>query len=291
MHSYLRAIGFSELKKEPEMEKYLNEVFHDYTDREIARGSNNTAYMQMYKEYAPNMGIVICGTLDGNGFHRENYFPYLNGSRVTTKEDLEVERKVDGVSWAGVCDDGRIGVSLIFYLQNSAEYQRKELLNQIFQRKMTATLSGLSSGGVILFPVHKDHEQISHQKQTTAERSRLLNAAKNGDQDAMESLTIEDMDLYTMISRRMYLEDIYSIVDTFFMPYGVDCDQYQIMGNIQYFEKVTNTATDEEVYHMKLECNDIDLDVCVNKSDLMGEPEVGRRFKGNIWLQGKVNFE
>ena len=26
------------------------------------------------------------------------------------------------------------------------------------------------------------------------------------------------------------------------------------------------------------------------KREVMGEPAVGRRFKGNVWLQGKINF-
>lgn len=41
---------------------------------------------------------------------------------------------------------------------------------------------------------------------------------------------------------------------------------------------------------MELICNDIHLDVCVNQESLFGEPEVGRRFKGIVWLQGNVNF-
>ena len=28
--------------------------------------------------------------------------------------------------------------------------------------------------------------------------------------------------------------------------------------------------------------------VFVNEKDLLGEPEVGRRFRGNIWLQGEI---
>ncbi|MCD7820192.1 MAG: DUF3881 family protein [Lachnospiraceae bacterium] len=291
MHSYLRAIGFGELKKESETEKLLNEIFHDYTEREIAKGENKTVFMQMKKEFGPNMGVMLCGDLDENGFHRQYYFPYFNGSQVTTTEEVTVEKRVDGASYAGVCDDGRIGVSIIFFLQNVAEYQREQILDQIFHRKVTSTLTGLSTSGVILFPIQKDHEQIDLQQKTTAKRSQLLSAAKNGDQDAIESLTIEDMDLYTMISRRMYMEDLYSIVDTFFMPFGIECDQYQIMGNIQHFEKVVNTATDEKVYQLNLECNDLYFDICINEKDLLGEPEIGRRFKGNIWLQGRINFK
>ena len=46
----------------------------------------------------------------------------------------------------------------------------------------------------------------------------------------MESLTMEDIDMYTMISRRIQHEDVYSIVDTYLMPYGIECDQYSLMG-------------------------------------------------------------
>ena len=48
--------------------------------------------------------------------------------------------------------------------------------------------------------------------------------------------------------------------------------------------------TNEEVYELRIACNDLEIDVCINTSDLMGEPEVGRRFKGVIWLQGSIHF-
>jgi len=34
----------------------------------------------------------------------------------------------------------------------------------------------------------------------------------------------------------------------------------------------------------------MEMDICVNAKDLLGKPEVGRRFKGVIWLQGNVDF-
>ena len=156
---------------------------------------------------------------------------------------------------------------------------------------MATTFSGLSTSGMILFPVKKNITETITQQKSLAQRSQLMNAAKNGDPEAIENLTIEDMDLYAMISRRVCSEDLYSIVDTFFMPYGIECDQYQIMGNILHYEKVRNIATNEYIYQMNLECNDLKFDICINESDLTGDPEVGRRFKGTIWLQGSVNFE
>ena len=86
-------------------------------------------------------------------------------------------------------------------------------------------------------------------------------------------------------------EDVLSIVDSYFMPYGMECDQYQILGTILFFTKVSNNMTKESLYQMTIECNGLTFDICINEKDLLGEPDVGRRFKGNIWLQGNINFE
>ena len=60
----------------------------------------------------------------------------------------------------------------------------------------------------------------------------LMSAAKEGNPDAIESLTLDDIDTYAAVSKRIRGEDIYSIVDTHFMPAGLECDQYAILGEI-----------------------------------------------------------
>ena len=47
----------------------------------------------------------------------------------------------------------------------------------------------------------------------------------------------------------------------------------------------------EKIYVMTIECNGLEFDICINKEDLLGEPEVGRRIKASIWLQGRLQFE
>ena len=98
------------------------------------------------------------------------------------------------------------------------------------------------------------------------------------------------MDLYTTLSKKIRKQDIYSLVDTYFMPYGVECDQYSVLGEVVDSQKVINRFTDEAVYIMRILCNEIEFDVCINEADLLGEPAVGRRFKGNIWLQGRMDY-
>lgn len=290
MHSYLRAIGFSDVKDGSEIKDIIHDVFYEYDVRNATKEDKGRAFVEYSKTFGPDMGITVCGSLDREGFHQEYYFPYLRGSGITTKEDLVIEKRGGSESFCGVCEDMRVGVSLIFYLQNIAKYKRESVLGGLLNQNISTTFSGLSLQGKILFPVRKDEEQVRSDLEAARKRSRLLAEARKGDEEAIESLTLEDIDMYTTISRRIQREDVFSIVETYFMPYGMECDQYHILGEIKSVQKVRNDYTKEKVYQMNLECNDMNFDICINAKDLIGEPEVGRRFKGAIWLQGRVNF-
>ena len=105
------------------------------------------------------------------------------------------------------------------------------------------------------------------------------------------SLTLEDMDTYALITKRIEKEDVLSIVKSTFMPFGIESDQYTILGEILDFTRLINKYTNETIYAMNIECNDIVFDICINEKDLLGEPAIGRRFKGNIWMQGSLCLE
>ena len=141
-----------------------------------------------------------------------------------------------------------------------------------------------------MMTIEKNEYEKKRKKKATNERNQLIAQARMGDENAIESLTLEDMDIYTMISRKIHKADVFSLVDTYFMPYGVECDLYSILGEIIEIHTDQNRITKEEVVFMTLECNEMTLEVCINKIDLYGEPMVGRRFKGVVWLQGYINY-
>ena len=98
------------------------------------------------------------------------------------------------------------------------------------------------------------------------------------------------MDTYTSISKKIQNDDVFTLVDTYFMPYGVECDQYSILGEILECQTLENSMSGEKVYRMLVNCNELIFDLCINDADLLGEPLAGRRFKGVIWMQGYINF-
>lgn len=291
MHKYMRAIGFSKMKDRKELQSLLTDVVVEGTERAYTSNGEDTLLASFSREFAPNIGITVCGEFDAEDkFVYEYYFPFLKGSNVTTQEDVSVERHAAVQSYAGVCDDVRIGVSLIFYLQNMIPYVKAKNSDMLPIRGTTLTLSALSLSGTIMMPLKKTERDLIKNQQTLDNRSQLLYAARNGDEEAIESLTLDDMDTYTAISRRIHKEDVFTLVDTYFMPYGIECDQYSILGEIEEYYFTKNTLTNEEICVMILNCNDLQFDVCINKEDLYGEPAVGRRFKGTIWMQGHINF-
>lgn len=291
MHKYMRAIGFSRLTDRREEQRLITDIIMNATHRSYTSNSENTILAEFCKDFAPGMGIAVCGEFDAEEkFTYDYFYPYLRGTGISSCEDVSVERHADKESYAGVCDDIKVGVSLIFYLQNIVPYVKAQSTDMLPVTGTTLTLSGLSISGNIILPIGKDESERQRIQRASMSRNKLIAAARRGDEDAIESLTLEDMDIYSAISKKILTEDVFSLVDTYFMPYGVECDQYSVMGEITDISLRINKITHEEIYVMRLSCNDLEFDVCINKKDLYGEPQIGRRFKGVIWMQGFINY-
>ena len=291
MHSYLRAIGFSNINTRIELKKLLVDIEKKYTKIRSLHFNDRTGLSEISMEFANGMGITLRGEFDENDeFHMEHYFPFLLGQKVSTKEEVGINKRVDAEAYTGMCDDYRLGVSLIFYLQNVIDYLEKKKQSISLNAPFSINLAALSLEGRILLPIEKDEIQVKNISAETKHRNNLIAEAKKGNQDAIDSLTIDDIDTFAMVSRRAKKEDIYSIVDSCFIPFGSESDNYSIMGTIIDSNLVENEFTKEEIYDIELLCNDIMFRLCINKNDLLGEPLVGRRFKGNIWMQGNISF-
>jgi len=287
----MRAIGFSTIESHKKLQELLTEVVIHSDRRSITKNQDNIILGEFCKDFADGLGIAVCGEIDEEErFTYEYYYPYLEGTGITSYEDVTVERHAEKESYAGVCDDMKVGISLIFYLKNKIPYVRAQADDKLPIRGTSLTLSALSVSGMVILPIKKDEEQLERVRQDSANRNSLMAAARKGDEDAIETLTLEDMDMYTAISRRIHKEDVFSLVDTYFMPYGVECDHYSILGEIVEMKMTTNRMTGEKIYILKICSNELTFDVSINIIDLYGEPQVGRRFKGVIWLQGNINF-
>lgn len=291
MHKFLRAVGFSQYTEKKQVQKLIRDIIIHADERSYTTVGKKTLVAEFDRNFAEDIGVAVCGEFDEDDTYSFDYYlPYLRSDLVSTVEDISIERHAANESYAGICDDPKVGVSLIFYLQNMISYLKLQGEGKIPAKGTSLNLSALSCQGTIMMPIQKTEWQKKKIAKDAVQRNRLIQAARGGDEEAMESLTLEDMDTYTSISRKIQKADIFSLVDTYFMPYGVECDQYSVLGEITDLKLVTNGLTGEKVHILTLCCNDLNLKVAINSIDLLGEPAVGRRFKGSVWLQGQVNF-
>ena len=203
MHQYLRAIGFSEKMSRKELDIMMKKMILKNDKNDVVREEDGTAFVEIHKKFGENIGITLCGELDQDGFHQEYYFPYLEGSEVSTREDLMVEQSGSGETYTAACEDPRVGVTLIFFLQNAAALKREKLQGNLTQKEQSTILTGLSLEGKILLPIYRNAMQMAYEKESISKRKNLLADARKGNEEAIESLTLEDIDTYSMISKKL----------------------------------------------------------------------------------------
>lgn len=289
MQAYLKAIGFEKYNTRKKIKELLDYVIKNHDRTDYYPISDKESVYTYEKDFGEGIGLSVVQIEDETGYSEiDHYFPYVRGINYLYHEKPEFEKVSDKEAYACICDENNLGIPLIFHVNNLVEYLKRK--NGIFQEEFNSmTLSGISTEGTIILPIEKDEYQIKKEQRGNEIRNQMIDAAKAGDVDAMEQLTLEDMDTYTLVSNRSKREDIFTIVNSYFMPYTVECDKYSILGNIIHVQEIQNKMTGEELYYISLECNSIQIEFTIAKSDIVGEPEIGRRFKGYIWLQGEVD--
>lgn len=290
MHSYLRAIGFSEYTSKANVQKLLNYSSKAPDSQHELVGYGDDRVAEIKKDFGEGFGLIFNGTcIDDEYIDIDYYYPYVYSKVRPVNARINVEKRVFNNSFSAVFEDTRIGVSVIFYLQNAIDYMDIMANNDEDSAALfNIYLSALSTSGTILLPINMTEKDYRRRALENSNRTRLIEKARMGDESAIERLTLEDMDTYSKLSSRVRTEDIFTIVDSCFMPYGLECDLYTIIADILNVRECVNSKTKENIYILTLNYNGVIIETAINKKDLTGEPLAGRRFKGTIWLQGRV---
>ncbi len=299
MHDYLRAIGFSNFKKKTSISKLLDIVMES-PDREYSLQPNEDGiiFAEKSRNFVVNGGITVRGEVDGNGiFSYDYYFPHYRGRSISMKEIVTTQKLPDREDYEGICEACDQGMSMIFHLNRISDYSAENMEDTIDRygnpiSRICGTnvrLSALSVGGKVLIPLCRQREGIGPGR--TRKEARSGTAGNEFLNPAADMVTGgSELQNYVRAERRLPAEDVFSIVDSYFKPSanGISYDQYSVLGDIIDCRTCRNQITGEMLYQMLVSTNGITVDVCINSMDLYGEPEPGRRFLGDIWLQGDV---
>lgn len=321
MHKYLRAVGFSEYVKKSQVDDFFKENLKD----ENLISTYITQDMRLCGQYnlpvCNGAGISVIGEQEKDRLALiDFYYPYLKGYDYTLIQECTIEKHSDKESYAGIIDDYRLGIALIFYLTNGNVYNSLIKKHKISDIKIDKIyLSALSVSGRIILPIDKKEisgNEFSDKNKINPNYEYDDIDDEDDDEDFDDSPVttriIGDMDDFSdgiggkpisigigiklpknpigYQESRLKNEDLYSIVETSLVPYGIECDKYQIVAEIISVNRKVNQYTDEIMVEMRVDTMGLQFNLMINEKDLDGDPLPGRRFRGVIWLLGEVEF-
>ena len=122
MHKFLCSVGFGGYQKKKEITKLLDELEKTVGKRRRIQIESDSNLCEIRAEVAPGIGITMVGETDEDGiFRREYYYPYLTADDVSSEVECSIQRHAEKETFAGLLDETRVGISLIFYLDNGVE--------------------------------------------------------------------------------------------------------------------------------------------------------------------------
>lgn len=335
MHKYLRAVGFSNYQKKSQIDDFFKENLKDENLISTYISQDMRLCGQYNIQVCQGAGVSVIGEQERNQLAlMDFYYPYLKGYDYTLIQECTIERHSDKDSYAGIIDDYRMGIALIFYLTNGNVYNSLIKTYKPTDIKIDRIfLSALSISGRIILPIDKkeisgnefaDKSKLNNEYDTTIDDKQYDEddyEESDEDDDSIDDLLddapittrlIGDMDDFSdgiggkavsigigiKLPRdpigeqemRLKNEDLYSIVETSLVPYGIECDKYQIVAEIISVNRKVNKFTGETLVEMRVDTMGLQFNLMINENDLEGEPLPGRRFRGVIWLLGEVEF-
>lgn len=291
MHTFLRAVGFSQYKSRKQLEKVYRAILNSPNRKIVTSVSVDTSLIQFEKDFGDSIGLCLIGEFDiNNTLSIEHCFPYIKGESYLQFDRIALNKKSDVEAYLGAGDDYTLDEPVIFYLQNIADYAKSKWFNYSNRGFTEVKFSALSVNGTIILGVHKDIKQPSMGSQLKKLHDDFPLLSPSETLDTLENITLDHIEATALIASRMRNEDLLSIIDTSLIPSGFEFDQYMVIGTILKVTEATNHFTGELVYNLLVEVTDFIINIAINSIDLQGEPKEGRRFRGEIWLQGHVKI-
>lgn len=271
-------VGFSKLENTESRYQVINDVINNSTNKSSIETNDEKKFVENKKQYGNHIGVIVRGLQTDNKLTVTGIVPYADSVKKMPISDLSVEKvNLEFVKEQQVVEDEYhvtfvnqdTDMEMTFYLQNVVDYlKNKNNKNGYYDG---VSVSALAYGGKIVLPLCDDDE---------FEEEIGLYSTYEDDEE-------EDEDGDDIVAEGNILEDM----EEFFVQSEKLDTVYHVLGKIKSVKELSNTTTKEKIYKLEVNTYRMNLDVYINKKDLLGMPSPGMRFMGTCWLQGNVMFK
>lgn len=280
------AIGMSRYISQKNMDELINELLQKNQLKGQQFTKNGATHVEIFKDMGP-FRLILRGELKGKDYI--NIFmavPALREKRGYSLMDCEFQESMGDCIYVL----GQEQASLEAFCLQLTEVHRFYLEPGLREKtRLYASCYGLSTEGKVLLGIERSAEDEEAIRDNEIWRRELLERAMNGDEEAYHEIQYEENITQLEIEERLEKEDVYSIFDGFMYPAEREDNHFFLLGDILRVEKLMNSYTEEWVYYLELEVLGQVVRVCINPRDLLGEPQPGCRFLGQVYFYGRLD--
>lgn len=289
MDTPLKAIGYSQIKVEKDVYDIIPTIIENPTKQVEMVKNKNEKVIEYFKKVAEHTYVMVRAAITKNKgepkITLQQCDPYIEATVDLEVQDIETECLDEDNTFFVACEHIDTGMQIIFLMENVIEYLEGIKKGKVIKR---INIAGLASEGTIILPIEKDEEEERLEKEEREKLKLILQRAKEGDEEAQAILDQEEEEIDKQLKERLREEDFLSVMSGYFI-----CDEfaepiYEILGEIKEVSTRINNQTQEQMYVLTLDVNDMPLEVVINTAELIGMPSPGMRFMGTCWLQGQV---
>ncbi len=294
MLSYLRAVGYKPVNNKPDFNPYEDivefAIGHADRIRKILL-DDGRIFGEIYSSVTKETGILVFGEYDNQDrFIFIGFVPFVKNEIPSIRNFVSVRYDEEDNIYIGTSMDLHYGGMVQYQFSSLLSFYDKRLVENL-RYHATVFLSALSIEGKIILGLHNENSGISYiGHNSMLEREELLFRVAKNEEEAFQLINKEKADSIEIFKKRLKKDDLYSIIESSMVLCEEQKITYLILGTIINWRKFHSEITGEQIFKFLVACNNIIMSVCINENDLIGVPAIGRRFKGTVCMQGRVDF-
>ena len=126
--------------------------------------TGETELYEIKTEVAPGIGVAMYGELnEQDEMEIEYYYPYILNEEVTSRAECSIQRHTEKETYAGLLDEYKVGLSLIFYVLNPIEYRECYRKERERLQVTSVSLAGFANRGKVLLPIKRRRCRLKSQ--------------------------------------------------------------------------------------------------------------------------------
>lgn len=288
MTNNIRAIGLSSIEKNTKRKSELLKLVKNDPHKSYFYFDGMDKIAENYYYIGENYGIVAYGKiLEDGSFKMTKWHSFVHSLQTNEITDVMFD-KIRGNQFV-FAEEHKAGNRLEFALTNMCQYYDYMAADKYIP-KFNANIAGLSSEGNVIFPVAKNEKTRKIRRKEEKRHNELINLLRKGDEMAETKLMEHSQAIAHNARERLKKEDVLSVFESYFFPYGNREGIFAILGDILDVNEVVNPFTNETVYDLFISATNTKFNVFINKIDLTGVPSAGMRFRGRCQLRGSLDF-